>query len=41
MPFEIFNYNVPNCLVDYGVFVKVMPLSVAKKINATWDKTYA
>lgn len=39
--FEIFNFNVHNCLVDSGASVNVMPLSVAKKMNAQWDKTYA
>lgn len=37
--FEIFNYNVHNCLVDFGAFVNVMSLFVAKEINAKWDKT--
>jgi len=39
--FEIFNYNVHNCLVDFGASVNVIPLSVAKKINEKWDKTDA
>lgn len=41
LTFEIFNLNVHNCLVDYSVSINVMPLSVAKKINAKWDKTNA
>lgn len=39
--FEIFNYNVHNCLVDSGASVNVMPLSVAKIINAKWARTDA
>ena len=31
--FEIFNYNVHNCLVDSRASVNVMSLSVCKKIN--------
>ena len=31
--FEIFNYNVRNCLVDSRASVNVMPLSVCKQIN--------
>ena len=38
LTFENFNYNVHNCLVDSGASVNIMPLSVAKKINAKWDK---
>ena len=42
LTFEIFNYNVHNCLVDSGASVNVMPLSVYKKINgqpkpSTWQ----
>ena len=33
LTFDIFNYNVHNCLVDSGASVNVMPLSVCKKIN--------
>ena len=33
LTFEIFNYNVHNCLADSGSSVNVMPLSVCKKIN--------
>ena len=33
LTFEIFNYNMHNCLVDSGASVNVMPLSVCKKIN--------
>lgn len=31
--FEIFNYNVDNCLVDFGAYTKVMPLSICKKLS--------
>lgn len=41
LAFEIFNYNVHNCLIDSSASTNVMPLSVAKKINAKWDKTDA
>ena len=42
LTFEIFNYNVHNCLVDLGALVNVMPLLVYKKINgqpkpSTWQ----
>ena len=42
LTFEIFNYNVHNCLVDLGASVNVMPWSVCKKINgqpkpSTWQ----
>ena len=33
LTFEIFNYNVHNCLVDFGASANVMPLSVYKQIN--------
>ena len=33
LTFEIFNYNVHNCLVDSGASVNVMPLSFCKQIN--------
>ena len=33
LTYEIFNYNVHNCLVDSGAIVNVMPLSVCKQIN--------
>lgn len=36
--FEIFNFNVHNCLVDSGALVKIIPLSVTNKINVEWDK---
>ena len=41
LTFEIFNYNVQNCLVDLGESVNVMPLSACKQINgqpkpSTW-----
>ena len=42
LTFEIFNYNVHNCLVESGALVNVMPLLVCKKINgqpkpSTWQ----
>ena len=42
LTFEIFNYNVHNCLVDSGASINVMPLSVCKRINgqpkpSTWQ----
>jgi len=39
LSFEFFNYNVHNCLVDYGTAANVMLLSIAKKINALWSET--
>ena len=33
LTFEIFNYNVHNCLVDLGASFNVMPLLVCKQIN--------
>lgn len=41
LTFEIFNFNVHICLVDSGASVNVMPLSIAKKVNAKWEKTDA
>lgn len=41
LAFEIFNYNVHNCLVDSGASANVMPLLVGKKTNTQWDKTNA
>ena len=40
--FDIFNYNVHNCLVDSGASINVMPLLVYKRINgqpkpSTWQ----
>ena len=42
LTFDIFNYNVHNCLVDSGASINVMPLSVYKRINgqpkpSTWQ----
>ena len=42
LTFEIFNYNVHNCLVESGASVNVMPWSVCKKMNGqikpyTWQ----
>lgn len=34
LSFQIFNCNVHNYLVDSGVSVNIMPLSISKKINA-------
>ena len=44
LTFEILNHNVHNFLVDSGLEVNVMPLSVCKKINGqpkqpTWQVT--
>lgn len=39
LSFEIFNCNVHNCLVGYSASTNVMPLSIAKNINALWSKT--
>ena len=36
LTFEIFNRNVHNCMVDSGASSNFMPLSVCKKLNATW-----
>ena len=33
LTFEIFNYNMHNCLVDFGASVNVMPLLVCNHIN--------
>ena len=33
LTFDIFNYNVHNCLVDSGASINVMPLLVCKRIN--------
>ena len=37
LTFEIFNRNVHNCMVDSGASSNVMPLSVCKNMNATWE----
>lgn len=39
LSFEIFNCNVHNCLVDFSTAYNVMPLSIAKKVNAQWSET--
>ena len=36
--FEIFNYNVHDCSVDFSEFVNIMPLFFANKINVKCDK---
>jgi len=41
LSFEIFKCNVHNCLFDSGTETNVMPLFIAKKINAQWSKTFA
>lgn len=41
LTFEIFNYNVHNCLVDSGASTNVMPLSVCKKKNIQPEKADA
>ena len=33
LTFEIFYLNVHNCLVDFGAYSNVIPLSVCKRIN--------
>ena len=37
LTFEIFNMNVHNCMVESGASSNVMPLSMCKKLNATWE----
>ena len=37
LTFEIFNKNVHNCIVDSGASYNLMPLSVSKNMNATWE----
>ena len=39
LTFEILNHNVHNFLVDSGLAVNVMPLSVCKKINGQPEPT--
>lgn len=39
LSFETFNHNVHNCLVDSSAVANIMPLSIAKKINAQWNET--
>lgn len=34
LTFEIFSYNVHNCLVNSGASMNVIILSIAKKVNA-------
>jgi len=40
LSFEIFNYNVHNCLVASSTTTNVMPLSIAKQINAQCSETF-
>ena len=37
LTFGIFNRNIHNCMTDSGASSNVMPLSVCKKLNATWE----
>lgn len=39
LSFEIFNFNVHNCLVDSSASVNVVPLSIAKNMNEQWSST--
>ena len=39
LSFEIFNFNVHNCLVDSGASTNVMPLFVCNKLNIRPKKT--
>lgn len=41
LSFEIFNYNVRNCLVDFDTVANIITLSIAKKVNADWSKPSA
>jgi len=41
LSFEVFNYYVHNCLVDFGAAANVMSFSIAKKINARWSETFS
>ena len=38
LTFEMFNFNVQNCLIDSGVSTNVMPWSVCKKLNVQLEK---
>ena len=37
LTFEIFNRNVHNCMIDSWASSNVMPLSICKKLNPTWE----
>ena len=37
LTFEIFNRNVHNCMIDSGASSNVMPVSICRKFNATWE----
>lgn len=39
LSFNIFNFNVHNCLIDSGASTNVMPLSIWKKLNIRLEKT--
>jgi len=41
LSFQGFNYNVHNFFDDSSATTNIMPLSIAKKINAQWSETYA
>lgn len=41
LTFEIFNYNIQNCLVDFGSSINLISLSIENKINAKWRKINA
>lgn len=38
LTFEIFNYNVHNCLVDSGASTNVIPLPIVNKIKSKPEK---
>lgn len=38
LSFDVFNFNVHNFLVDSSESMNVIPLSIAKTINAQWSK---
>ena len=35
--FEILQRNVHKCMIDWGESLNVMPVSVCKNLNATWE----
>ena len=37
LTFDIFYRNVHNCRIDLGTSSNVIPLSICKKLNATWE----
>ena len=36
LSFKFFNRNVHNCMVDFGAYSNVMPLSVCKRLNGKY-----